>query len=118
MAQHCFVSSPTRAPIACGPKRVERANGISTTAKRGVFFHKSVGVAPKENQHDEARWTMADTEGSGGGHDEKPWYTLGRSSLRRPSFESRLRHHVEHFINVSGGSMVEGRHLLQLLQVT
>lgn len=100
----------------CGPNPVDGVNGVFTPTKRGVYFDKSVAVAPKENQHDAARWTIADTEGTGGGH-RKPRDTLGRISLRRPSVESRLCEHVEFFVNVMGGARAEGRHLLQLLQV-
>lgn len=117
MAQHrCFMPKTTN----CGSKLVDGENGTSTAVKRRVYFDPLAAKAPKENTHDALRRVIAagdERDGRDGGRKETPRNSRGHSSFGRPSVESRLRQHVEHFMNVVGGPMVEGRHLLQLLQV-
>lgn len=61
--------------------------------------------------------------GSGGNHGggRARGASLGDSGLpeerRNSSAASRLSQHVERFVKETGGSMAEGRHLAQLLQV-
>lgn len=112
-----FATGATYAPPVCRPKPVDGNNGTSIATKRGVHFDKSLAVAHKENQHGAAGCTIEDLRGVDGGHQENPRNILGRGSFCRASLESRLCQHVKYFVNAMGGSMAEGKRLLQLLQV-
>ena len=115
-----FMTSATRSPPMRGPELVDGVDHLSTPVKGGVHFEEPVGKGRSDNQHGAIRSNAAKKEGTDGRGDvlrEKPRNTLGRSSLSRPSVETRLCQHVENFVNVMGGPMAEGRHLLQLLRV-
>jgi len=97
-----------------GSKAVGWADGVYAAEKRDVHFDQSLAVAAaKRRQQETSQYSVVDSAAPWGGQGDKQ---RGNHPYR-PSMDSRLRQHIECFVERMGGAVEEGRHFAQLLQV-
>lgn len=110
-----FAPRATNAPQMRGSKAVGWAYGVPAAVKRGVHFDQQlvVAAAKGQQQQETSQYKVVDSAAAGGGQVDKP----REIQCYRSSMESRLRQHIECFVQRMGGAVTEGRHLAQLLQV-
>lgn len=102
----------TNAAPMRGSKAVCWADGVPAIFKRGVHFDQQLAVAAKGQQQETSQYSVVDSAAARGGQVDK------RREIQpcRPSMDSRLRQHIECFVERMGGAVAEGRHLAHLLQ--